>query len=54
MGKVILRRAEYDYGTLRPLIFELLDGLAGDKIGDKSRVLIKPNLLAPARRERPC
>ena len=48
MGKVILRRAEYDYGNLRPLIFELLDGLAGDKIGDKSRVLIKPNLLAPA------
>ncbi len=48
MDKVILRRAEYDYGTLRPLIFELLDGLAGDKIGDKSRVLIKPNLLAPA------
>ena len=48
VGKVILRRAEYDYDTLKPLIFELLDGLAGDKIGHKSRVLIKPNLLAPA------
>ena len=48
MSKVILRRAEYDYGTLRPLIFELLDELVGDKIGKKSRVLIKPNLLAPA------
>jgi uncharacterized protein (DUF362 family)/Pyruvate/2-oxoacid:ferredoxin oxidoreductase delta subunit len=50
--KVVLRRAEYDYGTLRPVIFELLDGLAGDKIGDKSRVLIKPNLLAPAQPEK--
>jgi uncharacterized protein (DUF362 family)/Pyruvate/2-oxoacid:ferredoxin oxidoreductase delta subunit len=46
--KVILRRAEYDYGTLKPLIFELLDDLAGDRIGNASRVLIKPNLLAPA------
>ena len=46
--KVILRRAEYDYDKLRPLIFELLDDLVGDKIGNKSRVLIKPNLLAPA------
>lgn len=47
--KVFLKKAEYDYGTLRPLIFELLDELAGDKIGNQSRVLIKPNLLAPAR-----
>jgi uncharacterized protein (DUF362 family)/Pyruvate/2-oxoacid:ferredoxin oxidoreductase delta subunit len=47
-GKVILRRAEYDYVHLRPLIFELLEALAGDKIGYGSRVLIKPNLLAPA------
>ena len=48
VSKVIFRRAEYDYGTLRPLIFELLEELAGDKIRKKSRVLIKPNLLAPA------
>jgi len=48
VGKVILRRTEYDYCNLRPLIFELLERLAGDKIRDKSRVLIKPNLLAPA------
>ena len=50
--KVILRRADYDYDTLRPLIFELLDDLVGDRIGNKSRVLIKPNLLAPARPEK--
>ena len=50
--KVILRRAEYDYDKLRLLIFELLDDLVGDKIGNKSRVLIKPNLLAPAQPEK--
>ncbi len=50
--KVILRRAEYDYDKLRPLIFELLEDLVGDKIGNKSRVLIKPNLLAPAQPEK--
>ena len=52
MKKVILRKAEYDYDKLRPLIFELLDDLVGAKIGNKSRVLIKPNLLAPARPEK--
>ncbi|MDH4232715.1 MAG: DUF362 domain-containing protein [Nitrospirota bacterium] len=46
--KVMLRRAEYECSTLKPLIFELLDGLAGDRIGKAGRVLIKPNLLAPA------
>ena len=50
--KVILRRAEYDYDKLRPMISELLDDLVGDKVRNKSRVLIKPNLLAPARPEK--
>jgi len=48
MSKVILKRAEYDYDTLKPLVFELFDDLAGDRIGHASHVLIKPNLLAPA------
>jgi uncharacterized protein (DUF362 family) len=48
MTKVILRRAEYDYDTLKPLVFEFFDDLAGDRVGHASRVLIKPNLLAPA------
>ena len=52
MGKVILRGAEYDYATLRPLVFDLFDELIGDKIRNKSRVLIKPNMLAPARPEK--
>jgi uncharacterized protein (DUF362 family)/ferredoxin len=49
MIKVILKKADYDYDTLRPLIFDILDGLAGAKIGPETKVLIKPNLLAPAR-----
>jgi uncharacterized protein (DUF362 family)/Pyruvate/2-oxoacid:ferredoxin oxidoreductase delta subunit len=48
VAKVFLRRAGYDYGTLRPLIFELLDDLVGGRMGSRARVLIKPNLLAPA------
>jgi hypothetical protein len=41
VAKVFLKKAEYDYATLRPSIFELLDKLAGDRIGHQSRVLIK-------------
>ena len=51
MEKVILRKAEYD-NSLRPIIFEILEELAGEKIGAGTRVLIKPNLLAPARPEK--
>lgn len=47
MSKVYIRKAEYDYTTLKPLIFELMDSIAGDLIQKESRVVIKPNLLAP-------
>jgi uncharacterized protein (DUF362 family)/Pyruvate/2-oxoacid:ferredoxin oxidoreductase delta subunit len=52
MTRVILRKAEYEYDTLRPLIFEILDELIGEKFSVGARVLIKPNLLAPARPEK--
>lgn len=48
MAKVYVRPAEYDYRTLRPLIDEIMDLLDGGRITRGSRVLIKPNLLAPA------
>ena len=48
MHKVISRRATYDYQTLRPLFFEIMDSVTGDLIRKNSRVVIKPNLLAPA------
>jgi uncharacterized protein (DUF362 family)/Pyruvate/2-oxoacid:ferredoxin oxidoreductase delta subunit len=51
-SRVIIRRASYDYLLLKPLIFEMADSLCGEMIGSRSRVVIKPNLLAPARPER--
>jgi uncharacterized protein (DUF362 family)/ferredoxin len=49
MSRVIVRRSSYDYEVLRPLVFELLDTLDDDhRIQKNSRVLIKPNFLAPA------
>ncbi len=45
---VIIRQASYDYATLKPLVFELADFYCGDRIRAGSRVVIKPNLLAPA------
>ncbi len=48
MSEVIIKRASYDYETLKPLVFELIDTLNRDLIRKNSRVLIKPNFLAPA------
>jgi uncharacterized protein (DUF362 family) len=48
MSKVIVRKASYDYETLRPLIYELLSAFDDKLIQKDSRVLIKPNFLAPA------
>ncbi|MBI5408847.1 MAG: DUF362 domain-containing protein [Nitrospirae bacterium] len=48
MLRVFIRRADYDYKTLKPVFFELMDSTAGDMIRKNSRVVIKPNLLAPA------
>ena len=48
MAKVYVRPGEYDYRTLRPLIYEIMDLLDNGLITSSGRVLIKPNLLAPA------
>jgi uncharacterized protein (DUF362 family)/Pyruvate/2-oxoacid:ferredoxin oxidoreductase delta subunit len=47
MSKVYIRKSEYDYTTLKPVVFELMDSIVGDRIEKGSSVLIKPNLLAP-------
>src|SRR3972149_8804391 len=49
MSKVIVRKADYHYGDLKPLIFAIMDDLGGEKIGPGRRVLIKPNLLSAAK-----
>ena len=52
MTAVIFRKAEYDYGILKPIIFGMIDTLGKDFIKSGSRVLIKPNLLIPAKPEK--
>ncbi len=52
MTKVIVKKADYDYDTLKPLIYELMDSLGGQQIGKNSRVVIKPNLLTAAAPDR--
>jgi uncharacterized protein (DUF362 family)/Pyruvate/2-oxoacid:ferredoxin oxidoreductase delta subunit len=48
MSLVVSGRATYDYQTLRPQLFEILDAIGGCIIERGSRVIVKPNLLAPA------
>jgi len=47
MAEIIFETARYDYETLRTTIFRVLDRFAGTITG-QTRVLIKPNFLAPA------
>jgi uncharacterized protein (DUF362 family)/Pyruvate/2-oxoacid:ferredoxin oxidoreductase delta subunit len=51
-AKVIIRKASYDYHTLRRLIFEVAEPFCGGMIRQGSRVVLKPNLLAPASPDR--
>lgn len=52
MPRVIIRQAEYNYSTLKPVFYEIMDAAGGDRIQPGSRVVIKPNLLAPASPEK--
>ncbi|UCD31067.1 MAG: DUF362 domain-containing protein [Desulfobacterales bacterium] len=51
MSQVIFRKASYDYQTLKQTIFEILDSIEGFEINRQASVLIKPNLLMPAKPE---
>jgi uncharacterized protein (DUF362 family)/NAD-dependent dihydropyrimidine dehydrogenase PreA subunit len=51
MTEVYFKKAEYDYAVLQPLIFEMIEAILGDRIYKNIRVLIKPNLLSPAKPE---
>jgi uncharacterized protein (DUF362 family) len=48
LATVFIRKASYQYEDLKPLLFGLLKVLDQDRIRKGSRVLIKPNFLAPA------
>src|SRR4030043_1268594 len=51
MSRVMVRHATYDDGALKSRIFELMEAMGGEAIRRGSRVLIKPNLLSPAKPE---
>lgn len=52
MSKVIFKNASYNYENLKPIIFEMIGELKEDLIPREARVLIKPNLLLPAKPEK--
>ncbi|MBF0508696.1 MAG: DUF362 domain-containing protein [Deltaproteobacteria bacterium] len=47
MPRVMVRKAEYDYAVLKPIIFEMLQAFDQGRIKANTQVLIKPNLLFP-------
>jgi uncharacterized protein (DUF362 family)/Pyruvate/2-oxoacid:ferredoxin oxidoreductase delta subunit len=49
MSEIIFKKAEYQYDTLKPRVFRMIDTIAGGIIQPQARVLIKPNLLSPAK-----
>jgi uncharacterized protein (DUF362 family)/Pyruvate/2-oxoacid:ferredoxin oxidoreductase delta subunit len=51
MTKVVIKTSSYEYSVLKPRIFEMLDKFTRNSITPAAKVLIKPNLLAPARPE---
>jgi uncharacterized protein (DUF362 family)/Pyruvate/2-oxoacid:ferredoxin oxidoreductase delta subunit len=48
MFPVIVRPATYEYTVIRPLIVAMMEAMGGAEITGGNRILIKPNLLAPA------
>jgi uncharacterized protein (DUF362 family)/Pyruvate/2-oxoacid:ferredoxin oxidoreductase delta subunit len=48
MSTVIIRKAAYDAEVIRPIVFERLNSEEAPTIASGTRVLIKPNFLAPA------
>ncbi len=49
MAVVIVRQAGYEGGEIRSLVFGMMDAMGGAEIRRGSLVLVKPNLLSPAR-----
>jgi uncharacterized protein (DUF362 family) len=52
MSTVIIRKADYDYQVIRPIVSDMLASEEAPAIDAGTRVLIKPNFLAPAAPDR--
>lgn len=48
---VVVRESSYEYAQLRERLFAVMDLVGGRRMGRGERVLVKPNLLSPARPE---
>lgn len=48
MPKVIIKKADYETGLVRPMVHQMLDNIPAERIPSQARVVIKPNLLGPA------
>lgn len=48
MSIVLVKKATYQYRSLKPRLFEMLEAMGAGSIEKNSRVIIKPNLLGPA------
>jgi uncharacterized protein (DUF362 family)/Pyruvate/2-oxoacid:ferredoxin oxidoreductase delta subunit len=52
MSRVIIRKADYEYSSLRKTVFEILDALSRNSFKRGMYVVVKPNLLSPASPEK--
>lgn len=52
MATVFFRNAEYIYEKIKPPVYEILDSTCGNLLRQNCKVVIKPNLLAPASPEK--
>ncbi len=52
MSLVFVKRAAYDYPSLRTQLFEIMEQVGGRSIERGAHVVVKPNLLAPAAPQR--
>ena len=52
MSRVIIKKADYETGLVRPIVSQMLDNIPAERIAPQTRVVVKPNLLAPATPEK--
>lgn len=52
MTTVLFKKASYDYEVVRPIIYNMIEAIGTLTISKNTKVLIKPNLLLPAKPEK--
>ena len=52
MSRVIIKNTDYETGLVRPIVHQMLDNIPAARLAPQTRVVVKPNLLAPAKPEK--